>query len=186
MAESQGNHKAHCALSPLDHCPALPIALAFLETAVSYILSNFTVFFNSGRSLVPVALSCLEKEDGVSFKDHIHSSGDSKHFFIESHTKGLLNWKDLRIWDMEIWQSEQRGQDAREGSAENLTVYARTIIIPGVQAKDMIEKIWVFFIWILFASSWSREPNMRWTEAFLLRTGSQILVHIRTHQGSSL
>lgn len=110
-------------------------------------MSNFTVFFNSGRSsLVPVALSCLEKKDGV-FKDHIHSSGDSKHFFIESHTKDFGNWKDFG--ESEIWRfdNQSRGQDARRRiSAENLTVYARTIIIPGVQAKDMIEKRFEYFI----------------------------------------
>lgn len=33
------------------------------------------------------------KERWSFLKDHIHSSGDSKHFFIESHAKG--------IWELE-------------------------------------------------------------------------------------
>lgn len=54
--------------------------------------------------------------------------------------------KDFR--ESEIWRfdNQSRGQDARRRiSAENLTVYTRTIIIPGVQAKDMIEKRFEYF-----------------------------------------
>lgn len=55
--------------------------------------------------------------------------------------------------ESEIWRfdNQSRGQDARRRiSAENLTVYARTIIIPGVQAKDMIEKdLSIFYLNII-------------------------------------
>lgn len=88
-----------------DHSPDL-VVVQYLETAVSYILSNFLIFFYSGKiSLVLVTLSWLEEKEFPSFKDYILNSSDSKYFSYSHNLMDFGNWKGLcRIWGVAIWQ----------------------------------------------------------------------------------